>query len=470
MIATFTLLALAQTPQITWTEHSLTVGGAAIPCEMGRMKVPENRLNPKSREIEVAVVRLRAKTPNPGPPTVYLDGGPGSSAIGLSQAPIYFQAFEKLREIGDVILLDQRGVGLSRPRLAYPSQIPIPPDFYETEEAFLNFWTARAKEALGFFTKDPGADPAGYNTEQSADDVNDIRRALGADKIRILGFSYGTHLGLSVIRRHGDHLAGAVLIGTEGPDDTLKPPLNGDKQIDNIAREVANDPELSKKIPDFKALVKACMQKLEQEPATVTLKTAQGDKEFKVGKYGLQHLIFRDLGDTNDIPYFPLGFYGISQGNYQMLQALAQKRYSQYAPGTPLMTLLVDYSSGSSPEREKLIEGQASQAIFGNAMNFMDVPGATLGIPTLPPSFRAPIKSSVPTLFLSGDLDWNTFPEQAEAVRKGFPNSTHIVVKRAGHESIWTNAEIQQAINDFFSGKDVSGVKLTLDWKFTPIP
>jgi pimeloyl-ACP methyl ester carboxylesterase len=470
MIATFTLLALAQTPKITWADYSLSVGGTAIPCEMGRLKVPENRNNPKSREIELALVRLKAKTDNPGPALIYLDGGPGSSAIGLAQAPIYFQAFEKLREIGDVILLDQRGVGLSKPRLAYPSQFPIPQDFYESEEAFLNLWKARAKEALGFFMRDPGADPAGYNTEQSADDVNDIRKALGADKIRILGFSYGTHLGLSVIRRHGDHLAGAVLIGTEGPDDTLKPPLNGDKQIENIAKEVAKDPDLSKKIPDFKALVKACMDKLEKEPVTVTLKTGQGDKPFKVGKYGLQHLIFRDLGDTNDIPYFPLGFYGISQGNYQMLQALAQKRYSQYAPGTPLMTVLVDYSSGASLEREKLIEAQKGQAIFGNAMNFMDAPGAVLGIPTLPPSFRAPIKTNVPTLFLSGNLDWNTFPEQADAARKGFTKSTHIIVKRAGHESIWTNAPIQQAINDFFNGKDVSRVTLELDWKFMPIP
>ena len=48
--------------------------------------------------------------------------------------------------------------------------------------------------------RDKGIDLAAYNTEASADDLEDLRKALGAPKISLFGFSYGTHLALAAIR------------------------------------------------------------------------------------------------------------------------------------------------------------------------------------------------------------------------------------------------------------------------------
>jgi hypothetical protein len=85
-------------------------------------------------------------------------------------------------------------------------------------------------------------------------------------------------------------------------------------------------------------------------------------------------------------------------------------------------------------------------------------------------TFRSPIVSPVRTLFLSGTLDWNTPPFQAEEVRWGFPNSSHIIVRNAGHEQVLPHPDVLGAIARFLSGADVDDV--TAGWpplRFVPI-
>ena len=45
---------------------------------VGRLTVPENRHRKSERTIELAFITLSATTQNPGPPTVFLEGGPPS--------------------------------------------------------------------------------------------------------------------------------------------------------------------------------------------------------------------------------------------------------------------------------------------------------------------------------------------------------------------------------------------------------
>jgi pimeloyl-ACP methyl ester carboxylesterase len=81
------------------------------------------------------------------------------------------------------------------------------------------------------------------------------------------------------------------------------------------------------------------------------------------------------------------------------------------------------------------------------------------------------IKTNVPTLFVSGTLDNNTQPFQADEVRKTFKTSTHIIVENAGHESMLIDAKVQQTMVDYLRGQDVSKVKIALPpLKFEPIP
>jgi pimeloyl-ACP methyl ester carboxylesterase len=79
-------------------------------------------------------------------------------------------------------------------------------------------------------------------------------------------------------------------------------------------------------------------------------------------------------------------------------------------------------------------------------------------VPDLGDDFRSPLVSDVRALLLSGTLDWNTPPFQAEQLRWGMPNATHLVVRNAGHEQVTTHPEIAGAIRRFLRGEDVSDV------------
>ena len=77
-------------------------------------------------------------------------------------------------------------------------------------------------------------------------------------------------------------------------------------------------------------------------------------------------------------------------------------------------------------------------------------------------AYRGPLVSDVPVLFVSGTLDSNAPPYQAEQLRFGMPRATHIVVANAGHEDMLPAAGVQAAMADFFAGRDVSARHIAL--------
>ena len=449
------------------------VGGQTFEGERGHLMVRENRKNPQSNLIELVFVRLKSTSDKPGYPTVYLDGGPGSSATNIASVPDYMRAFQKLREVGDVILLDQRGVGRSRPNLTFLTPEPLPVDVFADRNVALNAFKERAKMAADHF-RSKGVDILAYNSIESAHDVDDLRKALGVEKLNLVGFSYGTHLGLACIRYHGKNLNRVVLIGTEGPDHTDKLPSTSDASIRRLSAIVAEDPEIGAKMPDLTGTLKRVLDRLEKEPVTVTITNQRTKKpiDVKVGKMGLQFLIMRDLGDTNDLPIFPLWFYTMDKGDYSILKRFVERRYNQFSGGLSLMTLVMDISSGVSKARQRQIEKEARTALLGDIVNFpISQMGDVFGNPDLGDEYRSQIRTDVPTLFVSGVLDNNTQPFQADEVRKTFKNSTHLVIDNAGHESMVTDQQVQETMVTFLRGGDVTKVKITLPpLKFQSLP
>ena len=383
------------------------------------------------------------------------------------------KAFQKLREVGDVILLDQRGVGRSKPNLTRISSEPLPTDVFASREVALRAFKERAKAAADYF-RSQGVDILAYNSIESANDVDDLRKALGTEKVNLVGFSYGTHLGLACIRYHGAKLNRVVLIGTEGPDHTDKLPSTSHKSIERLSQIVAKDPEIGSKMPDLTGTLKRVLDRLEKEPVMVTITDQRTQKpvDIKIGKIGLQFLIMRDLGDTNDLPIFPLWFYTMDKGDYSVLKRFAERRYNQFGGGLSVKTLVMDISSGTSKARQAQIKKEAPTALLGDIVNFpISEMGDVFGSPDLGDVYRSPIKTDVPTLFISGVLDNNTQPFQADEVRKTFKTSTHIIIENAGHESMLVDAQVQQMMVDYFRGQDVSKVKINLPpLKFNSLP
>ena len=455
------LNVLAQSPQAERKEGDLrfdafqrTVAGTKVEGEMGSLVVRENRSKPDSNLIELAFVRLKSTSKNPGYPVIYLAGGPGSSGINIGGVPAYLRAFMKLREVGDVILLDQRGVGRSRPMLARAVSKPLPTDFFSNKKIFQSGFEENVRNTVEYFKKQ-GVDIYAYNSIESAHDIDDLRKALGAKKVNLVGFSYGTHLGLACLRYHSPNINRVVLIGTEGPDHTEKLPFTSDRSLEQLARVVAKDAVVGKKIPDMVGSLKKVLARLEKKPVTVQVMDRRTRKpvDITIGKFGLQVLIRMDLGDTNDLPIFPAWFYSMEKGDYSILKMFAEKRYNQFGRGISLMSLMMDTSSGASKERRAKIKEQAKTALLGEMVNIFDAADA-LGNPDLGDEYRSPVKTNVPTLFISGTFDNNTPPFQAEEVRRTFKKSEHLIVENAGHESMLVNEEIQQMFVNFLNGQN----------------
>ncbi len=218
-----------------------------IEAEFGRLFVPENRSNPKSKLIELVFVRFKSTSQNPGAPVIYLAGGPGGSGIGAARGS-RFPLFMAMREIGDVIAFDQRGTGDSKPNINCRGSFELPPDKPATYEELLRVARTNARSCADYW-RGQGVDLSGYNTNESADDIEDLRKALGAKKVSLWGISYGTHLSLAAIKRHGRNIERAILAGTEGLDSTLKLPGDVQQHLAEIGRYVQADANLSQQIP-----------------------------------------------------------------------------------------------------------------------------------------------------------------------------------------------------------------------------
>src|SRR4029450_7012290 len=113
----FTILivpsALAAPPSLGVEPYAFRLAdGSDLAAERGSFTVPEDRKDPRSRRIEIGFVRVKSTNPNPGTPIGSLAGGPGGSGVATARGPRQ-PVFLALRQVADVIALDQRGIGLS---------------------------------------------------------------------------------------------------------------------------------------------------------------------------------------------------------------------------------------------------------------------------------------------------------------------------------------------------------------------
>ena len=305
-----------------------------------------------------------------------------------------------------------------------------------------------------------GVDLGGYTSSESADDIDAIRAALGVPKVSLVGFSYGTHLALAALRRHGARIDRVVLLGTEGPDDTWKLPAVYDRHVAAIDALLRADPLTRGVMGDFRGTLRALLERASREPIAVTITANGAARALRVGPAGLLYLLRRDIGDTNDLPWIPAFVYDTHAGDLTRLARLLERRLPSLESGVQLMATAMDCSSAASPSRLAAIRAQTEGSLFGVMTNFPfpDVCAAAQIAPA-PDALRLPLTSPVPALFISGTLDSNTPPAQAEAVMRGFRHAWHVIVEGAGHESTLTPA-VQERIAAFLGGQAVQSETL----------
>lgn len=431
--------------------------GAETDAERGFFEVPEDRRDPTSRRIALSYVRFRSTAGRPGPPIVYLAGGPGGTATGTATGP-RFPIFMALREVADVIAFDQRGTGLSNhipPRPASTEPAPV-----LTRDGLTRHFRREFQTAWADWTR-AGVAMRGYNTAESADDIDALRRHLGVETVDLWGISYGTHLALSVLKRHPDRVGRVVLASLEGQDQTVKRPARLDAYLQRVDALLDADPAVRAALPDLPALMRRVHDRLEAAPIAVTMPGAAGPKDLQVGGFAVQLIAGALIANPGTLVLLPRLYLELDGGETAELAPFV----SSLAGGLGVtgMPEAMDLASGISTARLSLVEAEARTAVLGDALNFPmpHLLGAVEGV-DLGDDFRVPLRITTPALLVAGTLDGRTPLEEQAEVAAQFRNRTQVTVDNAGHNVFESHPDVQDLIVRFFRRETVEDTRLSL--------
>ena len=431
--------------------------GEEADAERGVFEVPEDRRDPASRRIKLTYVRFASTAAKPGYPIIYLAGGPGGTASGTAMGA-RFPIFMALREVSDVIAFDQRGTGLSNHIPRRPTTQGPPPAF--TRQGLTAYLREEYQRAWADWTK-AGVAMAGYNTNESADDIDDLRKHLGAEKVHLWGISYGTHLGLAVLKRHGDRVDRVALASLEGQDQTVKRPGRIDAYLRRVDALMGTDPAARAAVPDLPALMRRVHARYEAEPARMTVQLRGAPTEIQVGGFAIQMLAGSFVANPGTLALLPALYRALDAGRTDVLA-----RYMGTMTGVlgvEGMPETMDLCSGISPRKLAMVRREAKTAVMGDAHNFPmphllgAIPGIDLG-----QGFRAPIRISHRTLLVAGSLDGRTPLEEQAEVAAQFTNKSQVWVENAGHNVFESHPQVQTLLLRFFQGEAIADARLSI--------
>lgn len=383
-----------EAPSIAWEPFSFqapVVGQTN--AERGWLEVPIRHGREGTGRIRLRIVRLRTTNPNPGPPIIFLAGGPGHAGTRILTGALAPHAV-RIRMFADVIAFDQRGSGDSEPSLAVSGRFDLP-----FAVSIASSETRQRIATLGGIIRTTmesrGVDLAAYNTMESADDVEVLRQALGVDKVTLWGHSYGTHLALAVIKRQGDRVARALLGGINGLDDRWRDPVDGDAWLERVgaAMEALSGPGGVR--VSFVEQVKRVFAQLDKDP----IRVSTTDGNVLIGKSEIQVLVTIQSGDLAFVQNLGVLFDSLERRTRLEPIAAAVQQVIRQRPIGTAMTYSMHVASGVSAQRLARIRTQAPTAMLGNAINWGIgdedfVKGARYTRPGRPVSCALPLERS----------------------------------------------------------------------------
>jgi len=462
MLRTFSCLALAgllaapalgAAPALRVEPYQFTLAdGSALAAERGTFAVPEDRNDPASRRIEIGFVRFRSTNANPGAPIVYLAGGPGGSGVATARGPRQ-PVFLALRAVADVIALDQRGTGLSNHIPPCTAEQRLDPSLVLSEANLGAYYRSTLDRCVARW-RAAGVAVNGYTTEQSAADIEELRRLLGVDKLDLWAISYGTQLAMATMRRYPRSIRRAVFSSADGLSQRVKLPAHIDPVFARIDAVVPGD---------LVALMRRVHARYDAEPQSFMLTSPQGNLTFRADSFALRMMAGIVPKNPDGIGQLAGAYATLDAGQTQPLAPLVYGFFYKDPLTMSGMPELIAIASGIGESRLALVRAQAPASLTGTAINFPlpqlagAVPGLDLG-----DRYRREIRSRIPVLLFSGDLDVRTpLEEQAEATA-GLSNLHRIVVRNGGHDLFEAHPDIPGLMIAFLSGQPVTVRELRL--------
>jgi pimeloyl-ACP methyl ester carboxylesterase len=418
--------------------------------ECGRLSVPDRAGGQRRWRLQIAVLRSLAERRH-NDAIVVIPGGPGEEIVGpaaaqLAQHPLQ----DTLRQHRDIVLLDPRGVGYSDPGELCPTlagmDVRLDMIRLSHEER-----TARVRRELAQCRArllQEAVDPAQFNSVAAARDLEHMRRALGYDRLNLIGLSWGTRVALEMMRRFPTSVRSALLYGPFAPDAWvpnargLQGVLSLERLLHSCTQDAACRAEFPSLVTEFTAL---------RGIDPIRLHARGGPIDID-GVFALNALMFA-LYDSDFLPYIPLAIRELRRGNASFVQAVLASAVGQGSSGGFYYAAQC-YELAPPLERIELARLAGSHAWTPEIDRFAPDPATVCNSfvgPSRDPTVLQPVWSGVPTLIFVGEFDPTTPPASGRRIAATLSSAHLIVLPARGHDVNVPNpctAQIRQAFLD----------------------
>jgi pimeloyl-ACP methyl ester carboxylesterase len=424
-------------------------------CEV--LVLPEDRAIPDGRQVELPVVRTGTPADDPGSvggaasPVVVLHGGPGGGAV-----QDWATWGSVLDDLGmELVLYDQRGGGRAVPRLDCPEHTGSllgalgRTDGRDREHELVAAAVRSCHERL----TDSGVDLDSYDTPTSTLDLEDLRLAIGADRLTLVASSYGTRLALDYLRTHPDRVRALVLDSVDPPERTGESTVAGsaERSVARLLDACASDEACAGAHPDLGARLERVLGRFDESPRRVTVDDTQGSPvELTLDGDDLYAGLFAAMYDTEVIPLLPSLIGSIAAGDETLIDTMASRVVQSTTSNATGAFLSVDCADSGAP-RAAPAPGRAATLALADSLTFC----THWSVEPVPDAFSRPVpaEDAPPTLVVAGELDPITPAAHAEEVARRL-GAHHVEVPRGGHSPMLVDPCARDVLRSFLSDPD----------------
>ncbi|HYB94767.1 MAG TPA: alpha/beta fold hydrolase [Vicinamibacterales bacterium] len=430
--ATCVLAGCGQAPSTQAIDRLTPCSGDDAPADAycGTLTVYENRAAKQGRQITLNIVVLPALRADAQPdPLFFLAGGPGQGAAKLAR--MVREMFRTVQRDRDIVLVDQRGTGKSNPLNCDPDEED---DSLQAALETAAQTLARLKSCMAKYD----ADLTQYTTPIAMDDLDDVRAFLRYERINLYGGSYGTRAALVYMRQHGDRVRSVILDGV-APADMRLPlffPRDSQRAFDRLVADCESDEGCRQAYPNLGARMQALMTRLETAPPTVRVthpRTGQ-PSDLKIDARLLSGIVVFALYLPTASALVPAIITAAEANDFQSMLALGtlgDGGERNMSLGMHLSVICAEDAPRNTPEE---LARESAATLFGKyVMKVQSDACAFWPRGSIDASFYEPVKSDIPTLVLSGEIDPVTPPSWGEQAAAHLSNSKHIIIPGTGH-------------------------------------
>ena len=432
-----TLLAAFSAPS-TAPATSSNSAVALTPCHVegvkeelrcGRYEVFENRRTQTERKLPLKIVVIPARHPHPDQgPVFYMAGGPGETATELTGLVKSWGDDDE----HDVVIVDERGTADGH-RLDCKS-----PGSDDNLEAYLNgpFDAAAARTCRKELQKQ--YDLSQYTTPNFADDIDEIRDAMGYDKININAGSFGTYAAQIYIRRHGEHARAVYLTSLVTLADRV--PLyharSAQQGLDQLFKDCEEDPACHAGYPHLREDFAALLKKTHEQPVTTFVRHPVTGARTEI------HFSERAFADAirvmmyhnaRDVPFL---IEQAAAGNFSpFAEAGLRANRDIYSGGSMGLHYCITCNEFVSRIHPEEVEPATRGSYLGSWRVRAQIAACQEWPKTdLPADYFEPFQLRTPTVVVSGaDDPASRPPNDREIVRSYLPDAIQLLVPGATH-------------------------------------